>query len=229
MIVIKILQYILKTLYGLVAIGLFYYMCCLVLPLVTINSDYLIKNTGIMVYVGGDGYHSELILPLKNEYMDWEGIINKNDFDSAGADRQWISFGFGEQDFHEQNRSWEHMNYLTAFKSLCALGKPVMYVALEQDYPFKRKFCRRVYLTRNQYQKLVAYIQNSFSQNNGTQCAPIESSGTRPSERLYESNQEFSFFKTCNTWTNNGLKAVGYKTGVWTALEGGIRDQFTLN
>jgi uncharacterized protein (TIGR02117 family) len=222
----KIGQYGLKTCYSILAVASFYYLCCLVLPLVHVNADYLYKNKGFLVYVAGDGLHSEIIVPVKNEVTDWETVFNKADFDGAAEGKQWLCIGFTEKNFYRTNRRWDDMNYFSAFGQLCGFGESVMHVSYENEYPFDRKFIRKIYIGEEQYAKLSEFIKGSFTQNNGEALAPIIKTNNFKKEVIYEAHKEFSFFHTCNTWTNNALKSFGFKTGYWTALEGGIREQF---
>jgi uncharacterized protein (TIGR02117 family) len=222
----KISKYSLKTCYSLLSIASFYYLCCLVLPLYHVNSEYLYKNKGILVFVTGDGLHSEIIVPLKNEIIDWETTFNKQDFDSSSKNKQWICIGFSEENFYKTNRRWDNMNYFSAFAHLCGFGKSIIHVSYENEYPFSKNFIRKVYIGEEQYARLSDYIKGSFVQNNGTLLTPMAKSNTFKKEVIYEAQKEFSFFHTCNTWTNNALKSIGFKTGRWTALEGGIREQF---
>ncbi len=224
----KIGKYGLKLCYGILSMASFYYLCCLVLPLITVNADYLVKNKGILVYIAGDGMHSEVIVPVKEEPVNWETVVNRADFKTATTE-EWICFGFAEKNFYQQNKRWDNMNYLTSFKSLCGFGQGVMHVSFEKEYPFNRKFIRKVFLSSEQYIQLSNHIKNSFAQSNGQMLSPIAPSNSKEGEMLYEADREFSFFHTCNTWTNNALKVIGYRTGKWTALEGGIREQFSGN
>ncbi len=222
----KIGQYGLKTCYSILSIASLYYLCCLVLPLIHVNGDYLYKTKGILVYVAGDGLHSEIIIPVKNEIMDWETTFNKGDFDTAANGKQWLCVGFSEANFYKTNRRWDDMNYFSAFIQLCGFGNSIMHVSYENEYPFNRNFIRKIYIGEEQYAKLCEFVKGSFAQNNGEMLTPFIKTNNFKKEVLYEAHKEFSFFHTCNTWTNNALKSVSFKTGRWTALEGGIREQF---
>jgi uncharacterized protein (TIGR02117 family) len=222
----KIGQYGLNTCYSILSVATFYYMCCLVLPLIHVNNEYLYKNKGVLIFVAGDGLHSEIIVPVQNEVTNWETSFNKSDFDSSSKHKQWICIGFSEENFYKTNRRWDDMNYLSAFAQLCGFGKSIIHVSYENEYPFNRNFIRKIHIGTEQYARLTDFIKGSFVQNNGELLTPLSVSGNYKKEVIYEAQKEFSFFHTCNTWTNNALKSIGFKTGRWTALEGGIREQF---
>ncbi|MCF8429103.1 MAG: DUF2459 domain-containing protein [Bacteroidia bacterium] len=222
----KIVQYSLNTCYSILSIATFYYMCCLVLPLIHVNGDYLYKNKGVLIFVAGDGLHSEIIIPAKNEITNWESYFNVNDYDSSANSKKWICLGFSEENFYKTNRRWDDMNYLSAFTQLCGFGKSIIHVSYENEYPFNKNFIRKIYIGTEQYANLCEYIKSSFVQNNGENILPLAKSNGLNKDVIYEAQKEFSFLYTCNTWTNSALKSIGFKTGRWTALESGIREQF---
>lgn len=41
-------------------------------------------------------------------------------------------------------------------------------------------------------------------------------------DAFYEAKGKYSLFKTCNTWTNNALKASEQRACVWTIFQSGI-------
>lgn len=222
----KIGQYGLKLCYSLLSIASFYYLCCLLLPLFHVNGDYLYKKKGVLIYVAGDGLHSEIIVPVKNEINNWETTFNVNDFNGDHNGKEYLSIGFSEKNFYKTNRRWDDMNYFYAFTQLCGFGQSIVHVNYETVYPFDKKFIRKIYVGPEQYSRLCEFIKNSFNQSNGDLLVKLESTNSYKKEVIYEAQKEYSFFHTCNTWTNNALKSIGFKTGRWTALEGGIREQF---
>ncbi len=223
---IRIVQIIVKSIFGLMAFGLFYYLLCLILPLIIINKDRLLKTTGTLIYIGGDGMHSDIILPLKNEVCNWADFMLTQDLSNSIGQTKYISFGFAEKDFYLQNKSWSDINYLLVAKASLGLGNSIMHIGLEGEYPFKRRFCRKIYISKEDYSKLVSFVKESFKQNDGTVLKPLPILSYRNNEKIYPSSKKFSLVYTCNTWTNDGLKTIRFKTGLWTALEQGIRDQF---
>jgi len=223
---IRIIQIVVKSVIGLISLGLFYFLLCLILPLMTINNDRLIRTTGILMYVGGDGMHTDIIVPTKNEICNWTDYAKNEDFGGELDKAQFVSFGFAEKDFYLQNHSWQVMNYGTTIKSGLGLGSGIMHVGVEGEYPFKRRFCRKIYLSKEQYSKLVSFIKSSFKQNDGNKLLALSIGSFRGAERIYDSSKSFNLLHTCNTWTNDCLKTISFKTGKWTALEQGIRDQF---
>ncbi len=221
----KIGQYGLNTVYSIISITTFYYMCCLVLPLIHVNNDYLKKNKGIAIYITNNAGKSNIIIPVKNKLANWEENFNAKDFDSIQPKQIWLCFGFDEEDAYMQNDS-SFLSYLFLLPQYCGFGQSIIHVNYINDSSLNKSKTLKIYLGTEQYLKLCNFIKESFETNQSDSLKPIVKLAHFKNEVIFEAKQEFSFIYTSNTWTNNALKSFGYKTGIWTALESGIREQF---
>ena len=221
----KIGQYGLNTFYSIVSIVTFYYMCCLVLPLIHVNNDYLKKNKGIAIYITNNAGKSNIIIPVKNKLANWEENFNAKDFDSIQPKQIWLCFGFDEEDAYMQNDS-SFLSYLFLLPQYCGFGQSIIHVNYINDSSLNKSKTLKIYLGTEQYLKLCNFIKESFETNQSDSLKPIVKLAHFKNEVIFEAKQEFSFIYTSNTWTNNALISFGYKTGIWTALESGIREQF---
>jgi hypothetical protein len=113
-----------------------------------VNGDYLYKKKGVLIFIAGDGLHSEIIVPVKNETNNWETTFQASDFNNDNEGKEWLSIGFSEKTFYKTNRRWDDMNYPMAFAKLCGFGQSIIHVNYEKEYPFDKKFIRKIYWTR---------------------------------------------------------------------------------
>ena len=221
----KIGQYGLNTIYSIISIATFYYMCCLVLPLIHVNNDYLKKNKGIAIYITNNEGKCNIIIPVKNKLTNWEDQFNSIKFDSIQPNQKWLCFGFDEEDAYLENDS-SYLSYLFLFPEYCGFGQSIIHVNHINDSLLNKSKTLKIYLGTEQYLQLCNFIKESFETNESDSLKPIVKLAHFNNEVIFEAKQEFSFIYTSNTWTNNALKSFGYKTGIWTALESGIREQF---
>lgn len=221
----KIVQYSLKTFYSILSIATFYYMCCLVLPLIYVNNDYLKKNKGIAIYISNNDGKSNIIIPVKNNITNWKDHFNSINFDSNQPNQKWICFGFDEEDTYLQNET-SYLNSLLLLPQYCGFGQSIIHGNYINDSALNKKKALKIYLGTDQYFQLCKFIKESFETNQTDSLKPIVKLAHFKNEVIFEAKQEFSFIYTSNTWTNNALKSFGYKTGIWTALESGIREQY---
>jgi hypothetical protein len=221
----KIVQYSLKTFYSILSIATFYYMCCLVLPLIYVNNDYLKKNKGIAIYISNNDGKSNIIIPVKNNITNWKNHFNLINFDSIQPNQKWICFGFDEEDTYLQNET-SYLSSLLLLPQYCGFGQSIIHLKYINDSALNKKKSLKIYLGSEQYFQLCNFIKESFEKNSSNSLKILTSRVHNKNEIIFEAKQEFSFIFTSNTWTNNALKSFGYKTGIWTALESGIREQY---
>ncbi len=219
----KIGQYGLNTFYSIISIVTFYYMCCLVLPLIHVNNDYLKKNKGTAIYITNIAGKSNIIVPLKNKITNWEEHFSLIKFDSIQPNQKWLCLGFDEEDAYLENDS-SFLSYLFLLPQYCGFGQSIIHVNYLNDSAINKRKSLKIFLGTEQYLKLCNFIIESFETNQSDSLKPIVKLAHFKNEVIFEAKQEFSFIYTSNTWTNSALKSFGYKTGIWTALEIGIRE-----
>lgn len=219
----KIGQYGLNTFYSIVSIVTFYYMCCLVLPLIHVNNDYLKKNKGTAIYITNIAGKSNIIVPLKNKITNWEEHFSLIKFDSIQPNQKWLCLGFDEEDAYLENDS-SFLSYLFLLPQYCGFGQSIIHVNYLNDSAINKRKSLKIFIGTEQYLKLCNFIIESFETNQSDSLKPIVKLAHFKNEVIFEAKQEFSFIYTSNTWTNSALKSFGYKTGIWTALEIGIRE-----
>ena len=134
----KVGQYGLNTFYSIISIVTFYYMCCLVLPLIHVNNDYLKKNKGIAIYINNNAGKSNIIIPVKNKLTNWEEHFNSINFDSTQSNQKWLSFGFDEEVVHLQNDS-SYLSYFFFFPKYCGFGQSIIHVNYINDSALNKK------------------------------------------------------------------------------------------
>ncbi|MFL5731029.1 MAG: DUF2459 domain-containing protein, partial [Cytophagaceae bacterium] len=99
-------------------------------------------------------------------------------------------------------------------------GPSCMHVSYETGEPVLNKSTREITISKEQYKELVNYIDQTFKKNNDSAYVILPGhhySGTN--DNFYEANSSYSFYKTCNVWTNAGLKKAGVKTATWAPFD----------
>ena len=59
------------------------YLAIAIVGLYPVNADFVETKDGIEIFVFSGEFHSDLILPMKNEIVDWSGRFDKSDFQSV--------------------------------------------------------------------------------------------------------------------------------------------------
>jgi uncharacterized protein (TIGR02117 family) len=77
----------------------------------------------------------------------------------------------------------------------------------------------KIRLTEEEYQRLISYIVDSFKWGSDNQAIKIDHPGYGDFDLFFESSLKFHLFRTCNVWTNQGLKQAGVRTSLWTPYD----------
>ena len=74
----------------------------------------------------------------------------------------------------------------------------------------------RLHLSPAGEQRLMAFVEASFSRDDSGKAIEIES-GWLPGSWFYRSNGRYSLFHTCNQWTADALRASGFPISAFYA------------
>jgi uncharacterized protein (TIGR02117 family) len=176
----------------------------------------------IEIYILSNGVHTDIVLPTKNNECDWSKFIPYETTKSTDSSYQFIAFGWGDKGFYLETPTWGDLTFKVAFKAAFGLGSSAIHTTYHKEMK-TGKDCRKIKISRNQYQKLITYIKNSFDLNKHQQPIFIPTNAVYGmNDAFFEGTGTYNLFQTCNTWANNGLKSCGQKACLWTPFSGYI-------
>lgn len=205
--VLKWLGKIFVVLFGTVAL---YIAAALVLGAIPAQRDFHPAADGTEIFVCSNGVHTDFVLPLKTETMDWSTIFPPRHYpiDVMGFDH--IGIGWGDLDFYRSTPSWSDFDTGIALRALGGLGPTALHVQYRPG-PGANEDCRRIVVSVPQYRALANYIGATIASAD-MPAAP----GYGATDLFYRARGRFSLFKSCNVWVGEGLKASGLPSGLWT-------------
>lgn len=210
------LRWVLYFFIGLVVVLVIYFSAAYILGIIPCNSDFEEDEEGVTIYIKSNGVHTDLVFPIQNQVYDWNELINKNDFFPSAAN--FIAFGWGDRGFYLETPTWADLTAKTAFKALFWLGSGAMHVTLYGNVK-EGTNTRKVRISPEQYEILVAYVQQSFRYTDH-KIEPIKGHHyENVNDNFYDATGTYNFLFTCNTWTNDALKKAGIKTAIWAPFE----------
>jgi uncharacterized protein (TIGR02117 family) len=176
------------------------------------------------IYILSNGVHTDLVLPLRNDMKDWSAFVNPVNTRSGDTAVRWVAFGWGDKGFYLETPTWADLKVSTAFKALFYLGTSAMHVTFYKKLE-EGEHCKRIKVNRQNYARLVTYIQKSFALE---QQKPVLLPGKyyADGDSFYDAKGTYNLFFTCNTWANNGLKAASLRASWWTPFDQGIFQQY---
>ncbi len=215
------MRYTLRTLLALFAAIACYAVVAFVLSRISVPGEN-VSHVEVTAYILSNGVHTDIVLPIRNGERDWSKVLPITHTTGRDSTAEWVAFGWGDKGFYLETPTWGDLTARVAFKAMFALGSSAMHVTYHKGMK-EGPLCKRLRLSRAQYQRLAAYIEQSFARDPAGRMQVIDTHANYgPNDAFYEGVGSYHLFHTCNTWTNNALKACGQKACVWTALDGGI-------
>lgn len=197
-----------------------YVVLALVLGAIPQNRGFVASAEGVPVYVRTNGIHAELIVPTHQGGIDWSGEFPVSNTAGLRAPTDWVAFGWGDRDFLLHTPTWADLRPLTALKAISGLGSGAMHVEyVESPNAYK---VRRVKISDAEYQRLVAFIRNSFARDANGAVQLIKAPGYFQNDAFYEAVASYTFWHTCNEWTRRALSHAGVRTPVWAPFDTAI-------
>lgn len=217
----KIGKTILFTIGTFICFILLYISCAYVLSRIEIAEEPISKND-VEIFIVTNGVHTDLVVPVKNDQMDWSKEIKYSNTKSADTTAHYLAMGWGDKGFYLETPTWADLKARVAFKAAFALGNTAIHATFYKNITIDES-SRKINISKEQYARLVEYIINSFKKDQNGHFININTNANYGSnDAFYEANGSYSMIHTCNSWANNGLKSCGQKACLWTPFDTGI-------
>ena len=217
----KSFKILLKTLLGFIAFLLIYAILIFFTSIISVNENNENTDKNIPIYILSNGVHTDIVLPLKNEIKDWSTAILYTNTKAKDSTLQNLAFGWGDKGFYLDTPTWADLKASTAAKAVTGLSSSAMHVTFYGNLK-ENESCKKFFISESQYQKMITYIENSFSLDKANKIQRIGTHSYGKYDIFYEAKGSYNLFYTCNTWANQALKAGNQKAALWTVLDKGI-------
>ena len=219
----KIGKYIGRTLSALVVLILLYFLSAIVFSIFSVDKEAEGKDVAdVAIYITTNGDHVDIVLPLKNDQVDWSKEIKFKNTVANDTNAHLVAFGFGDRDFYLKCGMLDKITTSIAFRAGTGLGTPAMHTIFYQGLE-RSAACIKIMLTTAQYYRLIMYIEKSFKTDGAGHYINIKTDvHFDDNDAFYEANGSYNIFFTCNTWANDALKAAGQVACLWTPFDQGI-------
>jgi len=184
------------------------------------------QSKEISIYILTNGVHTDIVLPIRTKHIDWSSEIKFSNTRSQDTTFQYVALGWGDRGFYLETPTWDDLKFSTAFKAAFGLSRTAIHATFYQTLKEGER-CVRIEISESQYIKLIEHIKKDFQTDAQNHFVPIQTSANYgKNDAFYEAKGKYSLFYTCNTWTNNALKAAGQKACIWTPFDTGIFYQY---
>ncbi len=221
----KSLKFVGWILLAIISFLVLYVVSAILISKISVNSDVSQKDKPIEIFILSNGVHTDIVVPIKNEFKDWSKEIRFQQTKSKDSLVNYLAFGWGDKGFYLNTPEWSDLKASTAFNAAFGLSSSAMhttfYKRMKEDAS-----CKKIRISSEEYQKLITYISESFKLNSAKNVQWISGNSYGNRDAFYEANGSYNLFFTCNTWANNALKTANQKASLWTVTDTGIFYQY---
>ena len=212
---INILKYIGLSLFAFLLV---YGLAVVLLANLSTDKE-IVELEEVTIYIKSNGVHTDIVVPVKNDVHDWSKEIQFKHTIGKDSSAPFLGFGWGDKGFYLETPTWADLKFSVAFKAAFGLGSSAMHATYHEQI-METASCKKLTISKEQYVRLVAYIQSGFQVDENNHVVLIETDANYgDSDAFYEGVGKYSLFKTCNTWTNTALKSCGQKACWWTIFD----------
>jgi len=217
----KIFKYFGLVILVIVGLGVLYFLAVFSLSRIAVNKN-AVPGGEITMYILTNGVHTDLVLPINNNVVDWREKIKFEHTKANNNSAEWLAVGWGDKGFYLETPTWADLKFSTAFNAAFGLSTSAIHATYYKQMKVGED-CRKIEISKAEYALLVKYIQNSFEYDEaGNVIHIVTDANYGDNDAFYEGIGSYSLFYTCNTWANNALKVSNQKTCAWTPFDTGI-------
>lgn len=217
----KTLRILVKMILAVLIFVVAYLFLVFLIPYIPVNTKDKEVAEDISVYIKTNGVHTDIVVPIKSEFKDWSKNIKFSQIKSKDSTMQFIGFGWGDKGFYLNTPEWSDLKFSTAFVAAVGIGSSAMHATFYKQIN-EDESCVKINISAAEYQKLIAFIEDNFKLDENGNPIWIDATTYGQNDSFYEAKGAYTLFYTCNTWANNGLKAMDQKAALWTATDKGI-------
>lgn len=211
------LRWIKRAIFYTLAFVAIYLLVALV-GLIPANSDFVpAGDDGIEIAVLSNPVHSDLILPIETDVVNWRDHFPESVFSGRTDWCTHVAVGWGDYGFYVETPTWAEFKITTAANALLLPSNTVVHASMGRLQDYRESDYRTVTISKQQYRELVNYVLASFKTVD-EQKVPITGKSYGRTDAFYEAVGTYHCFNTCNCWVGGGLKTAGVSVPVFSPL-----------
>lgn len=193
------------------------YLCIVLAGSLPVNRAFAPTPDGIEIFLVSSVVHADIVLPVKTARWDWREQFPARYFAGSTDAATLAVIGWGDRDFFVATPTWAEFSLTTAVKALFWPSEASLHVYLTtaESLPTGAK---SVKISAAQYERLVAYIHQSFRRRADGTPIPISDAAYGPNDAFFEARGRYSALNTCNNWVGKAMQVAGIRTGWFTPL-----------
>mgnify|MGYP003623592324 CR=1 FL=1 len=189
----------------------------------------VIEPANLTVYLLSNGAHMDIVVPVNTDVIDWSQQFKYQNTRAADSTFNYIAIGWGDKGFYMEIPTWDDLTVRIALRAGLGIGSSAIHATYYRNmYDYEGdELCRKFTITENQYKDMVNYVLGFLIFDTDIKAINIDTDALYGNyDAFYEAKKSYSIFYTCNTWTNNLLKASGQRACLWTPFSQPLLDLY---
>lgn len=187
---------------------------------IPVNGAWKKAEAGVRIYVADNGIHTDLVLPMVAEGIDWRPLLDGKALgDPNYARHSHVMLGWGDRDFYLNTPTWSDVSARRVLRAMWGSDTTVMHVVHVPE-PGGAPHIRAIMLTPDEYRRLAAFVRESFAIAADGRGEAVRGYGK--ADAFYTGRGTYSAVNSCNNWTGSALRAAGVRMGAWTPMPFGV-------
>jgi len=175
---------------------------------------------GIPLVIHGDGFHTELYLPIEDSIIhhNWLDFLQDTTLDKKHRGNKLFNIGWGEEDWFLAGVTNKTTIPLGIEALIWPWNKGAMHVQLMDSlHSLRQPFTARRFLSADEYLELIDFIRQGFLLKNNK---PVIRSyqGFYGYDYFFSSTRKYNAFNTCNQWTADALNSCGIRNPAFASF-----------
>lgn len=202
--------------FGKIILSLLFLSFLIVLPTFIIIGSHDSEGE-VDLYLLSNDVHVGLVLPVKNDLVDWGEFLDLSEFEEKG---EWFQIGWGDRTFYFEVPEWEDLTLFKAIDALLLPGEPIIHVDFLLSHP-QSLGALPVKMSREKYTAVAREIRSRFLKKNEKPIL-VPSRAYGSTDNFYEAHGTYSLIRTCNNWTAEILGSQGLRRPLWSPMKYGL-------
>ncbi|WP_159452116.1 DUF2459 domain-containing protein [Hymenobacter roseosalivarius] len=183
--------------------------------LVPVNRDFRQTPDGIQVFVVSNGVHSDLVLPVREPRTatNWLQKLDNAAVVTKFERYEYVGFGWGNEGFYLGSYGGQYPGLGNTLRA--ALPSPtLLHVDFYKNAPRLGERVVPLLVSEVQYRQLAAFVEQSWQPDSAGRPILLTAAGYTPDDFFVRARGCYHILRTCNDWTNQGLRTSGLRAAL---------------
>ena len=203
---------------ALLTLPALYMIAALIGSILPVNRGWTESGIGTTIYIADNGIHTDIIMPVEAQGLDWARLLPKSDFAAVPPGAAWVAFGSGERHVYLDTPRWRDIRPHTLWSALAG-GQRVIHA---EYVPSPYYAVRQIRLRPEEYRRLWTAIRADFALDRRGRPQRIDHPGYGSTDAFYRATGKASAIRTCNAVVARWLRLAGVETSLWPPFDGGL-------